>query len=48
MGWIVGVGMNPSRQSEAFLLTPIPEPSAIALFGVGAISLLDYAWQRWK
>lgn len=30
-GWIVGVGYNPSGQGDAFLLTPIPEPSTFAL-----------------
>jgi probable HAF family extracellular repeat protein len=30
-GWIVGLGRNPSGENHAFLLTPVPEPSSIAL-----------------
>jgi probable HAF family extracellular repeat protein len=41
-GWIVGSGINSSGQSHAFLLTPIPEPSTLALLGIGAISLLTF------
>jgi hypothetical protein len=29
-------------------LTTIPEPSTLALFGIGAISLLAYAWRKRK
>jgi probable HAF family extracellular repeat protein len=32
--------------SHAFLLTPIPEPSTLALLSIGAIGLLGYAWRR--
>ena len=28
-GWIVGSGFNPQGQARAFLLTPIPEPTAL-------------------
>jgi probable HAF family extracellular repeat protein len=45
-GLIVGYGTNPAGQTRAFLLTPIPEPSTLALLGVGAISLVAYAWRR--
>ena len=43
-GQICGYGINPSGQTHAFLLTPIatPEPSTLALLGVGALSLLGY------
>jgi probable HAF family extracellular repeat protein len=35
-GQIVGRGTNPSGQSQAFLLTPIPEPATLALLGMSA------------
>jgi probable HAF family extracellular repeat protein len=45
-GQIVGYGTNPSGQTDAFLLTPTPEPSTLALLGAGAIGLLGFAWRR--
>ena len=45
-GWIVGCGTNPSGQVDAFLLTPVPEPSALALLGAGVIGLVAYGWRR--
>ncbi len=45
-GLIVGTGYNPQGQEHAFLLTPTPEPSMIVLLGMGAISLLAYAWRQ--
>jgi probable HAF family extracellular repeat protein len=45
-GWIVGAGFNPSGQDHAFLLTPVPEPSTLALLAAGAIGLLGFAWRR--
>jgi probable HAF family extracellular repeat protein len=47
-GQICGNGTNPSGQIDAFLLTPtpIPEPSTLFLFGIGALSLMAYAWRR--
>ena len=37
LGWIVGTALNPSGEDEAFLLTPVPEPSSIValLCGLG-------------
>ena len=46
-GQIVGEGVNPSGQPEAFLLTPTPEPSTLALPVGGAVGLDGYGrWQR--
>ena len=45
-GQIVGYGINSTGVTHAFLLTPIPEPSTFVLLGVGAISLLAFAWRR--
>jgi probable HAF family extracellular repeat protein len=47
-GQIVGFGVNSAWEGHAFLLTPIPEPPTFVIFGVGAISLLAYAWRRPK
>jgi probable HAF family extracellular repeat protein len=45
-GQIVGYGRNPGNYNEAFLLTPAPEPSTLALLAAGAIGLLAFAWWR--
>ena len=45
-GQIVGYGTNPSGQTDAFLLTPTPEPSAFVLLAVGAVALIGYRWRR--
>jgi probable HAF family extracellular repeat protein len=47
-GWIVGYGNAPNGQEHALLLTPIPEPSALAILGIGAIGLFFYDWRRRK
>ena len=47
-GWIVGQGINPAGETHAFLLTPVPEPSTLALLLTGTIALLGYAWLRRK
>ena len=46
LGQIVGYGESPSGQTHAFLLTPTPEPSTLALLGIGAVSLAVYAWRQ--
>jgi hypothetical protein len=30
------------------IITPVPEPSTLVLLGIHVISLLAYAWRRWK
>jgi probable HAF family extracellular repeat protein len=41
-GQIVGYGTNPSGQTVAFLLTPVPEPSNVALSVAGAAVLVVF------
>jgi probable HAF family extracellular repeat protein len=46
--WVVGRGINPSGQDEAYLanIAPIPEPSSVALAGLGLAGLAGYGWRR--
>jgi probable HAF family extracellular repeat protein len=48
-GQIIGGGYNPSGESDAFLLTPIPEPSSsvLALFGA-SLAVLSARWKGSK
>ncbi len=41
--WSLGTG---SYGNRTFLLTPVPEPSAILLSGTGLLGLLAYAWRK--
>ena len=45
-GQICGYGIAPDGNTEAFLLTPIPEPSTFVLLAAGAVGLLGFAWRR--
>jgi probable HAF family extracellular repeat protein len=40
-GWIAACGHTPNGEQHAVLLTPVPEPSALALLAIGAIGLLS-------
>ena len=50
-GWIVGSGVAANGEQHAILLTPVPEPSTLALLGIGIIclwSLFGLAQRRRK
>jgi probable HAF family extracellular repeat protein len=47
-GMIAGTAGINGNHPHLVLLTPIPEPSALILLGIGAISILPYAWHRRK
>jgi hypothetical protein len=40
------LGDFPITEQGTFLLTPVPEPSTSALFGLGIVGLLGYAWRQ--
>jgi hypothetical protein len=44
--WIVAQGMGADGNAHAVLLTPVPEPSTLALVGIGAAGLLAYVRRR--
>jgi probable HAF family extracellular repeat protein len=46
--WVTGSGTNPSGQDEAWVanIAPIPEPSSVALAGLGLAALAGYGWRR--
>jgi probable HAF family extracellular repeat protein len=45
-GWICGTGRNPSGETHAFLLTPVPEPSSLVIFATGGILFGGSACRR--
>jgi uncharacterized membrane protein len=45
-GLIVGFGVNPQGLVHGFLLTPVPEPTSLALAGVGALGVLRVVGRR--
>jgi probable HAF family extracellular repeat protein len=43
---VAGGGGQTGGTNHALLLTPIPEPSALSLLGIGVIGILGYLWRR--
>lgn len=46
-GWIVGQGLAPNGQTHGFLLTPVPEPSTLALLGISMLGMLVYGYRKY-
>jgi probable HAF family extracellular repeat protein len=46
LGQIVGVGSDPSGFNEAYLLTPLPEPTSFCLITIGGLALGGAAFRR--
>ncbi len=46
LGQITGIGTSIDGQTHAFLLTPVPEPSSVALAALGLTGLAAWGWRR--
>jgi probable HAF family extracellular repeat protein len=46
--WVIGSGRSPNGTLEAWVanIAPIPEPSSMALAGLGLAALAGYGWRR--
>ena len=46
----INLGTSGSLGSDSFIdnisIEPIPEPSSLALLGIGALGLMGYGWRR--
>ena len=45
-GQVTGYCTTPGGGQDAYLLTPVPEPSTLGLAVAGLLGLLVYAWRR--